>query len=124
MGIYVCLTEDACSDQEKYRASGRFKEFLAKLVRLEEDGPQVGVPLGDKLTNYRKIVVGDRDWRIIFQANRDGTEAVVWVIGDRGDEHVYKTAVKRLEALGDKKPIVRSLATTLFQIADDRKRRR
>jgi mRNA interferase RelE/StbE len=124
LGIYVCLTEDACSDLLKYRASGRFKEFLAKLVRLEEEGVEVGLPLRDQLTSYRKIVVGDRDWRIIYQANRDGTEATVWVIGDRGDEACYKTAVKRLEAIGDKKPLTRSLAATLLQIAEDRRRGR
>lgn len=122
MGIFVSLTEDACADLEKYRASGQFKHFLAKLVRLEEEGVSVGLPLRDKLTSYRKIVVGNREWRIIFQANREETEALVWVIGDRGDDACYKLAVKRLEALGDKKPIAKSLAATLLQIAEDRGR--
>jgi mRNA interferase RelE/StbE len=116
------VTEDALADLEKYRESGVFRQFLAKLVRLEEQGVGVGLPLGDKLTTFRKIVVGDRDWRIIFQANREQTEATVWVIGDRGDDRCYTTALRRLEAIGDQKPQVKSLAGLLFQISERRRR--
>ena len=122
MGIHVRLTADACADLDRYRASGQFKRFLAKLVRLEEEGVGVGVPLGRGLTTFRKIKVGDRDWRIIFQANADETEATVWVIADRSDEQCYKLAAERLEAMGTQRPEARSLAAILYEIADQRRR--
>jgi mRNA interferase RelE/StbE len=121
VGVYVSLTEDACGDLEKFRVSGQYKHFLAKLVRLEEEGVAVGLPLGRELTKFRKIVVGNRDWRIIFQSNREETEVVVWVIGERGDDECYETAVRRLEALGNANPTVKSLASILYQLSQRRK---
>jgi mRNA interferase RelE/StbE len=81
--IRVELTSEALDDLERYVRSGNLERFLAKLVRLEADGPQVGQPLRGELHGFRKIVVGDRDWRIIFRTDAAETVATVWVIGDR-----------------------------------------
>ena len=66
MPIRVELTDDAESDLDRLARSGMLKAFLAKLVKLEEDGAEVGRPLGRGLTNWRKITVGDRQWRIVW----------------------------------------------------------
>ena len=78
---------------------GRLKDFLAKLVRLEEAGPSVGLPLGHKgasnLSGWHKIVVGDRNWRIVFRM-KDEQTAIVAVIGDRDDDACYRELARRV----------------------------
>jgi mRNA interferase RelE/StbE len=96
----------------------------AKLVRLEEEGPQVGQPLRGDLQGFRKIVVGDRDWRIIFRTNPAETVATVWVIGDRADSECYGEAVRRVTALGQRQPEVASLAAAIVRILQEQRERR
>jgi mRNA interferase RelE/StbE len=124
--IRVELTSEAFDDLERYARSGNLEQFLAKLVRLEQEGPQVGQPLRGELHGFRKIVVGDRDWRIIFRSDALETVATVWVIGDRADSECYEQATRRLEALGKRQPEVASLAATIMRIfqAQRRERRR
>lgn len=101
MPIRVEVLEEVLGDLEAAKKTGRIKDFLAKLVRLEEDGPTVGLPLGHKeqgnLTGWAKIVVGDRNWRIVFRM-RDPETAVVGVIGDRDDEDCYRELARRIGA--------------------------
>jgi mRNA interferase RelE/StbE len=124
--IRVELTSEALDDLERYVRSGNLERFLAKLVRLEADGPQVGQPLRGELHGFRKIVVGDRDWRIIFRTDAAETVATVWVIGDRADSECYDQATRRVEALGARQPEVASLAAAIVRIlkAQRRDRRR
>lgn len=69
MPVRVELTDDAVNDlRDRYR-DGTLPVCLAKLVRLEDVGEAAGVPLGGELTGFRKIVVGDRTWRVIFRMN-------------------------------------------------------
>jgi mRNA interferase RelE/StbE len=41
-------------------------------------------------------VVGDRDYRIVYRVEPDGSVVVVCVIARRGDDEVYQLAVSRL----------------------------
>jgi len=66
MAVRVELIDEAVADLERYAESGNLPLFLKKLIRLEEAGKDVGLPLGRGLTGWRKVVVGDRNWRIIF----------------------------------------------------------
>ena len=77
---------------------------LKKIAMLEEN-PEAGRPLGSRrggdLTTFRKLVVGNRDLRVVYRVDPDGQICVIWVIASRTDEQCYDTALRRLEALGN-----------------------
>lgn len=125
--IRVELIDDAVADLVQYAATGNLPLFLKKLIRLEEVGKEAGLPLGRGLIGWRKIVVGDRDRRIVFAVNREGTVATVWVVGDRDDAACYEEAERRVRNLGADQPHAASLAAVMFQMSQQRratKRRR
>jgi mRNA interferase RelE/StbE len=78
--------------------------------------PYAGVPLGDQLVGFRKIVVGNRDWRIVWRVevldNGDTLIdiAEVWAVGARSDDEVYDEMVRRVKSLDMAQPESASLA--------------
>lgn len=116
MPVRVELIPEAVDDLRRYATSGNLPLFLAKLVRLEEVGEDAGVPLGGGLTGWRKIIVGDRDWRIIFTVDADHAVAQVWVIGDRADAECYEQAALRVAERGKDDPAASSLAAVMFNL--------
>lgn len=121
MPIRVELIDEAVEDLARYAASGNLPLFLKKLIRLEEVGRDAGLPLGGGLTGWRKIVVGDRSWRIIFTTDPADTVATVWVIGDRDDAACYEVAERRIRNLGKSQPRAASLAAAMFPLAQARR---
>jgi mRNA interferase RelE/StbE len=121
MPVRVEFLRQAADDLLGYGASGNLTLFLKKLVRLEEVGKAAGQPLGGSLTGYRKIVVGDRNWRIIFTVDPAETVATVLVIGDRDDAACYDEATRRVRALGASKPAAVSLAAVMLELSESRK---
>ncbi|MBA3449837.1 MAG: type II toxin-antitoxin system RelE/ParE family toxin [Chloroflexia bacterium] len=117
MPVRVELRPEAVDDLVRYATSGNLTLFLKKLLRLEAVGKDAGQPLGRGLTGWRKIVVGDRNWRIIFATDPDETIATVWVIGDRDDNACYEEAQHRVKTLGKNRPEAVSLAAAMFQIS-------
>lgn len=113
----VVLTEEA---REDFRdLDGAAKQIVAKgLVKLKTDPRQRGAPLGNRstgdLTTFRKLVVGNRDYRIIYRVESDGTVVVVWVIGLRADNEAYELAMSRVRLHAD--ATVRQLAVSLEEI--------
>ncbi|MCA1832860.1 MAG: type II toxin-antitoxin system RelE/ParE family toxin [Actinobacteria bacterium] len=89
---------------------------LKKLLLLEEN-PQAGMPLGGPLTGYRKLVLGNRDWRIVYRETHDGAVEVceVWVVGARADDEVYQEAADRIAALPPT-PATHALAEVLARL--------
>jgi len=118
MPVRVELIGAAVADLAGYARTGNLPLFLKKLLRLEEIGRDAGLPLGGGLTGWRKIVVGDRNWRIIFTTDRDNTVATVWVIGDRDDAECYAEAARRVEVRGRTDPHAASLAAAMFQLSE------
>lgn len=116
MPVRVELTDDAVQDLRERLGDGTLPAFLARLIRLEDVGEAAGLPLGGELTGLRKVVVGDRAWRIIFRMSPDRTVATVWVLGDRADEECYRLAARRVAALGATDPATASLAQALAQL--------
>ncbi|HVC34055.1 MAG TPA: type II toxin-antitoxin system RelE/ParE family toxin [Chloroflexota bacterium] len=116
MPVRVELIDEAVDDLARYVESGQLPLFLKKLIRLEEVGRDAGLPLGGGLAGWRKIVVGDRHWRIIFTTDPDDTVATVWVIGDRDDAACYEVAERRVRERGKSQPRAASLAAVLFQL--------
>lgn len=113
----VQLTEEAREDFQDL--DGAAKRIVAKgLKKLETDPHLRGAPLGNRaggdLTTFRKLVVGDRAYRIVYRIEADGTVVVVWVIGKRADGEVYELALSRLRLHGD--PTVRALSTSLDEL--------
>ena len=79
-------------------------------------GREAGLPLGRGLSGWRKIVVGDRNWRIIFTIDPGQTVATVWVVGDRDDAACYEDAQRCVQAMGQAQSQGASLAAVLFQL--------
>jgi mRNA interferase RelE/StbE len=118
MVVRVELTEDALSDLVRYAASGNLPLFLKKLLRLEAVGKEAGLPLGGNLSGYRKIVVGDRTWRIVFNTNPEETVATILVIGDRDDAACCEEAQRRVDAMSQRRQETVSLAGAMFQLSE------
>lgn len=93
---------------------------LKKMLLLEAD-PLAGEPLLGSLIGYRKLVVGNRDWRIVWRATTDERGnltieiAEVWAVGARADSEVYSEMTERVASLGDS-PVRRSLAAILDEL--------
>jgi mRNA interferase RelE/StbE len=77
---------------------------LKKCLMLERD-PKAGEPLKGGLVGYRKLVVGDRDWRIVWRVTYDDTGDVivdvaeVWAVGARNSDDVYDEMARRVRDL-------------------------
>jgi mRNA interferase RelE/StbE len=98
---------------------GSAQRQVAKgLAKLTTEPEKRGQPLGRRiigdLTNFRKLVVGDRAIRIIYQVRPNGDIVVVWVIAKRADDEAYQLAMARIQLHGD--PAIRSLAATLGEL--------
>src|SRR5674476_1430473 len=102
----VLLTDDALEDLRGLGGSAR-KLGIKALGKLRDSPELRGAPLGSRrtgnLTGFRKVVVGDRQYRIVYRVEDDGTICVVWVIGSRVDEECYRIAAARLELHADPK---------------------
>ncbi len=113
----VVLSDDAYEDFRDL--DGSAKRIVAKgLKKLESDPHLRGQPLGSRsggdLTTFRKLVIGDRDYRIVYRIEPDGTVVVVWVIAKRADNEVYDLAVSRLRLHGD--ATIRQLAAAMERL--------
>jgi len=106
-GCVVRLTDDAVGDlQLLFKADPQIVRWaLKKMLQLERD-PQAGDPLLGGLIGYRKITVGDRDWRIVWRVVQDEAGdflvevAEVWAVGYRKDSEVYAEIQRRVTAAG------------------------
>lgn len=93
---------------------------LKKMLMLEAD-PLAGEPLLGSLIGYRKLVVGNRDWRVVWRAIPDERGDVtieiaeVWAVGARADSEVYNEMTERIASLRDS-PVRRSLADILDEL--------
>lgn len=118
--VVVRLTEAALSDLETMQRKGDpqvVRWALKKCLLLERD-PEAGAPLRGSLTGFRKLVVGDRDWRIVWRVTHDDSGTIiidiaeVWAFGARSDAEVYSEVRDRVTAL-ERSPRTISLAEAL-----------
>lgn len=122
MAVRVELIDDAIADLAKHAESGKLRAFFKKLLEIEEKGSKAGEALGRDLAGWRKIVVGDRSWRIVFRVDKSETVATVCVIGDREDGACYEEAKKRADRLKDDDAA--SLAESMMELFGSRKERK
>jgi mRNA interferase RelE/StbE len=119
---YVRLTEPAFGDLERLLAVDPqiVRWALKKMLLLERD-PGAGRPLLGDLIGWRKLVVGDRDWRIVWRVTTDEHAntvieiAEVWAVGARADAEVYAEMNYRIAALGDN-PTTQALSSVIAQL--------
>ncbi|ASR38031.1 hypothetical protein BAY61_26850 [Prauserella marina] len=97
----VLFLPEAADDLAELDGSERVLVFKA-LKKLRTDPAQRGSPLGSDLTTFRKLVVGNRQFRIVFRVEADGTVVVVWVVATRVDSECYDLAMARLALHGDR----------------------
>jgi mRNA interferase RelE/StbE len=91
---------DAAVEDLRRLPASVLPRVLKKLVLLEEN-PKAGRPLGGPLSGFRKLVVGNRDWRIVYRETPDGAVEVceVWAVGARADDEIYEEVRGRVAAL-------------------------
>lgn len=116
----VLLTRQAKDDIRDLDGSAR-KLVLKALRKLESDPDKRGAPLGSRaagnLTGFRKLVVGDRAYRIVYRIEGDRV-VVVWVIGARADNECYELAIARLRAHTGNPELMRELEAMLAAVRE------
>jgi mRNA interferase RelE/StbE len=129
VGTVVRLTNDAVEDLERLMRRGDpqvVKWAVKKMIHLERD-PEAGEALVGGLMGWRKITVGDRDWRLVWRVTHDYAGAVivdvaeVWAFGARSDAEVYEEIKGRI-ASAPQMPHTKALAevlATLGRLNDD-----
>ena len=122
MSVRVELIDDAIADLAKHAESWKLKLFFRKLLEIEQKGPEAGEPLGRDLVGWRKITVGNRDWRIVFRVDKQEDVATVCVIGDREDGACYEEAKQRVDKVKDTDAA--SLAESMMALFGSRKERK
>ena len=106
-GCVVRLTDDAVEDLKGlFKADPQIVRWaLKKMIQLESD-PNAGDALLGGLIGYRKITVGDRDWRVVWRVLQDEAGdfrvevAEIWAIGYRKDSEVYQEVTQRVADAG------------------------
>jgi mRNA interferase RelE/StbE len=122
MPVRVVLLDEAVADLADLAESGKQRLFCKKLVEIEKHGAKAGQPLGKGLAGWRKLTVGDRNWRIVFRVDEERGVATVCAIGDRDDEACYHAATRRAKEVAN--PDAMSLAESMLGVFGSRKARR
>jgi mRNA interferase RelE/StbE len=123
MPAYVRLIEPAVDDLRRLLARDPqiLRAVLRKLLLLER-APEAGEPLLGALIGWRKLVVGDRHWRIVWRVTSDAngravlTICEVWAVGARSDADVYREMLSRIDA-AEKNPSTIALAEVARMLA-------
>jgi len=115
----VWLTAPAVADLQQL--DGSVLVWALKKMLLLESDPLAGEPLLGSLIGYRKLVIGNRDWRLVWRATTDDRGGIrveiaeVWCVGSRSDEGVYQEMTVRVATLPDS-PVRRSLYAVLAEL--------
>jgi mRNA interferase RelE/StbE len=105
---YVRFMDDAVEDlRALHRKDPQIVRAVLKKCLLLERNPEAGEALLGDLIGFRKLVVGDRDWRIVWRVTTSAEGdtvldiAEVWAAGARADGEVYDEISSRLAEIGD-----------------------
>jgi mRNA interferase RelE/StbE len=114
----VTLTNEAREDLRDLDGSARLL-LLKALKKLTVDPDKRGQPLRSRargnLITFRKLVVGNRDYRIVYRVESDGTVVVGWVIGKPADDECYRLALSKVRLHAHDRPLIGELLDLLGQ---------
>lgn len=123
---YIRLTTPAVEDLHRLAARNpQVLKWAFKKMLLLEENPEAGEPLLGGLIGWRKLVVGDRDWRIVWRPTSEpGSRPVIevaeiWAVGARSDSEVYEEMAARVAAMPDN-PRTVALAEVIGQFGKPR----
>lgn len=125
----VRLTSDALADLDRLLRRGDpqvVRWAFKKMIHLEQN-PEAGDALLGGLMGWRKITVGDREWRLVWRVTHHDAGAVIvdvaeiWAFGARSDAAVYEEMQNRI-ATAPQTPQTKALTdvlATLGKLTED-----
>ena len=126
---YVRLIEPAFEDLRRLLAlDPQIVRWALKKMLLLERHPDAGEPLLGGLVGWRKLIIGNRDWRLVWRITHDDLGATVievaevWAVGARADAEVYAEMVSRVESL-PKTPMTLTLVEVIERLRASANRR-
>ena len=116
---YVRLTDPAFADLQRLIAKDpQIVRWAVKKMLLIERNPNAGEPLLGSFVGWRKLTVGDRNWRIVWRVTKDASGSTtitigeIWAVGARSDDEVYEEMRTRVKSLGES-PTTQFLASVV-----------
>lgn len=121
MSAHVHFTSAALGDlQALFDKDPQIVRAVLKNCLLLERSLFAGEPLLGDLVGYRKLVVGDRTWRIVWrvidEVSLDVEIAEVWAAGARSDGEVYTEMRSRIGRVADG-PLTHALSEIIRRFA-------
>lgn len=103
---YVRFTDAAVEDLENiFKKDPQIVRQVLKKCLLLERSPYAGEELLGGLIGFRRLVVGDRDWRIVWRVTKGETISIdvseIWAVGTRTKSEVYTEMKERIGAMPD-----------------------
>ncbi len=117
-GAHVRFTDAAMEDLKRLRKKDpqTVRSILKKCLLIEKN-PYAGKALLGDLVGYRRLVVGNRDWRIVWQVIEASGLSVdiaeIWAAGARADDDVYREMKERIAGMPDT-----ALTSSLREVAE------
>lgn len=112
----ITLLPEVVDDLRRLDGAAR-KVAAAGIEKLRTDPHLRGAPLGSRatsdLTGLRKLVVGNRTYRIVYRVHENNTVVVLWVVGKRAEREAYETARARVELYADN-PAKKAILTQIL----------
>jgi mRNA interferase RelE/StbE len=118
---HVRFTDAAIEDLKRlHKKDPQIVRSVLKKCLLIEENPYAGKRLLGDLVGYRRLVVGNRDWRIVWQvieaAGLSVDIAEIWAAGARADDDVYREMKERIATMPDD-PLTVSLGEVVELLA-------
>ncbi|WP_027341673.1 type II toxin-antitoxin system RelE family toxin [Hamadaea tsunoensis] len=111
----IRFTNDAIDDLR--RLGPEVVPRVLKKILLLETNVVAGYPLGGELAGFRKLVVGNNTWRIVYRVNADVIEICeIWAVGARADAEVYAEASARVRAAAVTRPELTALGDVIERL--------
>lgn len=112
----IAFTDAAIDDLRRIGPDGAAQ--AVKKLGLLLDSPLAGYPLTGDLAGFRKLVVGDNTWRIVYRIDDAKTITVceIWAIGPRANDEVYREATVRVARAAHTNPDLVPLADVVERL--------
>ncbi len=116
-GVAAIVFTDAAIDDLRRLGPSVAPRVLKKILLLEQNA-DAGDPLAKDLATYRKLVVGDNTWRVVYRIDDSGAAVIceIWAAGARTDADVYAEASARVSAAKTTRPGLVGLAEVVERL--------